>query len=65
MPPITTELGVDAKAGVEERSQALILGIEHIAPTHVLWLPSSTLKQVIEHVERRSGEGAFVSLPLT
>lgn len=65
VPPITSELGVDAKAGVEERSQALIRGIEHIAPTHVLWLPSSTLKQVIEHVERRAGEGAYVSLPLT
>ncbi|HEU5314830.1 MAG TPA: thiamine pyrophosphate-binding protein, partial [Chloroflexota bacterium] len=35
------------------------------APTHILWLPSSTLKSVIDHVERRAQEGTYVSLPLT
>jgi sulfopyruvate decarboxylase TPP-binding subunit len=65
MPPITGALGLDTKAVVEERSQALIRGIDHIAPTHVLWLPSSTLKGVIDHVEQRAKEGAYVSLPLT
>ena len=65
MPPITTALGVDSKAVADERSSALIQGIEHIAPTHVLWLPSSTLKSVIDHVETRAKEGAYASFPLT
>ena len=65
MPPITTALGVDTKAVVEERSIALIEGIDHVAPTHVLWLPSSTLKGIIDHVEQRAKEGAYVSVPLT
>ncbi|MBI3972801.1 MAG: thiamine pyrophosphate-binding protein [Chloroflexi bacterium] len=65
MPPITTALGVDTKAAVEARSRAVIDALEHIAPTHVLWLPSSTLKAVIDHVERRAQEGAYVSFPLT
>ena len=65
MPPITSALGVDAKAIADERAAALIRAIDHIAPTHVLWLPSSTLKSVIDHVERRAGDGAYISLPLT
>ena len=65
MPPVTTALGLDTKAIVEARSQALIEGIDHIAPSHVLWLPSSTLKGVIDHVERRAKQGAYVSIPLT
>ena len=65
MPPITSALGLDTKAIVEERSQALIRGLDHIAPTHVLWLPSSTLKGVIDHVEQRAKAGAYVSIPLT
>jgi len=65
MPPITGALGLDTRAVVEERSQALIRGIDHLGATHVLWLPSSTLKRVIDHVERRAREGAYVSLPLT
>ncbi|SRR6266542_2187775 len=65
MPPITSALGLDTKAVVEERSQALIRGIDHIGPTHVLWLPSSTLKGVIDHVEQRAREGAYASIPLT
>ncbi|HEV2126053.1 MAG TPA: thiamine pyrophosphate-binding protein [Chloroflexota bacterium] len=65
MPPITSSLGLDAKAVVAERTNALIQAIEHIAPTHVLWLPSSTLKDVINHVEQRARGNAWVSAPLT
>jgi sulfopyruvate decarboxylase subunit alpha len=65
MPPVTSALGIDPKTIVEERSQALIRGIDHIAPTHILWLPSSTLKGVIDHVERRAQAGAYISMPLT
>ncbi|MBI2755546.1 MAG: thiamine pyrophosphate-binding protein [Chloroflexi bacterium] len=32
-----------------ERSQAVIEGLESIDPRHVLYLPSSTLKQVLAH----------------
>jgi sulfopyruvate decarboxylase TPP-binding subunit len=65
MPPVTTALGVDTPAEVAARSRALVAGIEQVAPTHVLWLPSSTLRAAIEHVERRAREGAWVSFPLT
>jgi sulfopyruvate decarboxylase subunit alpha len=65
VPPITTALGVDSKAVVEARSRAVIAALDHLAPTHVLWLPSSTLKAVLDHVERRGQEGALVSCPLT
>ena len=65
MSPVTTALGVDSKAIADQRSQALIQAIEHVCPTHVLWLPSSTLKMVIEHVERRAAEAAYTSIPLT
>lgn len=65
MPPITEALGVDTKAIAQARSQALVDAIEHIAPSHVLWLPSSTLRGVIDHVEQRAREGAYVSCPLT
>lgn len=65
MPPITTALGVDTPEEVASRCQALIEAIEHLAPSHILWLPSSTLKSVIDHVERRAGEGVYVSVPLT
>jgi sulfopyruvate decarboxylase subunit alpha len=65
VPPITSALGVDSKSVVDERSRAVIQGIDHIAPTHVLWLPSSTLRLVLDHVEQRAGEGAYQSVPLT
>jgi sulfopyruvate decarboxylase subunit alpha len=65
VPPITTELGVDSTAVADARSRAIIEGIEHVAPSHVLWLPSSTLKLVLDHVERRAAAGAYVSVPLT
>ena len=65
MPPITSALGLDAKAVAEARSRALIEAIDHLAPTHVLWLPSSTLKGVIDHVEHRARAGAWLSAPLS
>lgn len=36
-------------AAVDERSAAIIAGIEAIQPRHVLFLPSSTLKAVVGH----------------
>lgn len=65
MPPITTALGVDSKVVAETRCQAVIAAIDHIAPTHVFWLPSSTLKSVVDHVEARAAGGAYLSCPLT
>jgi sulfopyruvate decarboxylase TPP-binding subunit len=65
MPSLAGSLGLDIQAIVEARSRAIVAGIEQIAPTHVLWLPSSTLKSVIEHVERRGRAGACVAFPLT
>jgi sulfopyruvate decarboxylase subunit alpha len=65
VPPVTTALGVDTPAETAARTRAIVEAIEHLAPTHVLWLPSRTLKGVIEHVERRAGEGAYVSFPVT
>lgn len=55
----------DPKAIAEARSRAIIDAIEQIAPTHVLWLPSSTLKLILDHVERRAAEGRCLSFPLT
>ena len=63
--PVTTDLGVDAKAIADARCQTLIEAIDHISPTHVIWLPSSTLKSVIDHVEKRAAGGAYLSFPIT
>lgn len=65
MPPITTTLGLNTPAEVDTRSQAIIQAIDHLQPTHVLWLPSSTLKSVINHAESRASAGAYTSFPLT
>ncbi|MFN8523588.1 MAG: thiamine pyrophosphate-binding protein [Chloroflexota bacterium] len=46
-------------AEADERSQAIIEGIEAIDPSHVLHLPSSTLKTVINHVLARPNTVAF------
>jgi sulfopyruvate decarboxylase subunit alpha len=40
---------VDASASLEQRSQAVVDGLEAIDPQYVLYLPSSTLKQVLTH----------------
>ncbi len=65
MPPLPATSHIDGKAVVEQRSDAIIEAIEQIAPTHVLWLPSSTLKLTLDHVERRAAEGRYLSFPLT
>ena len=65
MPPLTSALGVDSRAVVAARCDAVNQAIEHLAPTHVLWIPSSTLKSVIDMIETRAREGAWVSAPLT
>lgn len=65
MPPLTTALGIDSREVVARRADEVVRAIEHLAPTHVLWIPSSTLKSVIDAVEARAHEGAWVSLPLT
>lgn len=51
-------------AGVDARSQAVIAGIEAIAPQYVLHLPSSTLKQVIGHFLARDGKDGFRCFPI-
>ena len=43
----------------DERSRAIIDGIEAIDPRYVLHLPSSTLVHIIEHVSRRPNTRAF------
>ena len=63
--PITTQLGVDTPAVTQARAQQVIDAIDHIAPTHVLWLPSSTLRSVINHVEERARAGEYQSFPVT
>lgn len=66
MPPITTDLGLNTPNIVQARSQAIATGIDHIAPTHILWLPSSTLKGVLTHIEQRaSADHAWVSTPIS
>jgi len=42
-------------ASYEERSQAIIEGVEAIEPEFVLHLPSSTLKLVLAQLPRRRG----------
>jgi len=44
---------------LDERSRAVIDGIERIDPDFVLHLASSTLKQVLEHVITRPGRVVF------
>ena len=43
----------------DPRSQALIEGLEAIDPEYVLYLPSSTLKHVINHCLARPGTTSF------
>jgi sulfopyruvate decarboxylase TPP-binding subunit len=65
MPSPATAPGLDPKAVAAARSRAIIDALERIAPTHLLWLPSSTLKAVIDHAERRAQDGAWLSFPIT
>jgi sulfopyruvate decarboxylase alpha subunit len=45
--------------GTDERSQALIAGIEAIQPKYILELPSSNLKAVIQHFLQAPGVTTF------
>jgi len=47
-------------ASYEERSQAVIAGIESIDPEYLLYLPSSTLKLVLQHFIDGSKDGRRV-----
>ena len=50
MPPLTTALGIDSREVVARRADEVTRAIDHIRPTHVLWIPSSTLKSVIDSI---------------
>jgi sulfopyruvate decarboxylase alpha subunit len=65
MPPLTTALGVDSREVVDRRADEVVRAITHIAPTHILWIPSSTLKSIIDTIETRAREGAWISMPIT
>jgi sulfopyruvate decarboxylase TPP-binding subunit len=45
-------------ASFEERSRAVVAGVEAIDPDFILHLPSSTLKLVLEHFLQLDGPGA-------
>ena len=42
-------MSTESRVAVDERSQALIAGIEAVRPRYVLHLPSSTLKATVQH----------------
>jgi sulfopyruvate decarboxylase subunit alpha len=42
-------MSAQSGVAVDERSQALIAGIEAVRPRYVLHLPSSTLKAIVQH----------------
>src|SRR5262249_32995783 len=42
-------MSAQSGVAVDERSQAVIAGIEAVAPRYVLHLPSSTLKAIVQH----------------
>ncbi|MBU6287104.1 MAG: thiamine pyrophosphate-binding protein [Chloroflexota bacterium] len=65
MPPLTTALGIDSREVVARRADEVTRAIDHIRPTHVLWIPSSTLKSVIDSIEVRAREGTWISMPIT
>lgn len=49
---------------IDERSAAVIAGIEALAPRWILHLPSSTLKQIVGHFLDRDGEGGTRIVPI-
>lgn len=54
----------DDGGGVDERSAAVIAGIEAIDPRWILHLPSSTLKAVVGHFLARDGADGFRCVPI-
>ena len=49
---------------IDERSAAVIAGIERIDPRWILHLPSSTLKAVVGHFLARDGRDGFRIVPI-
>ena len=50
--------------GVDERSAAVIAGIEALAPRWLLHLPSSTLRAVVAHFLAKDGRDGFRIVPI-
>lgn len=48
-------------SAVAERCRAVIEGLDAVNPDHVIYLPSSTLKPILEHFMARSGVRAFAT----
>ncbi|MGN6362194.1 MAG: thiamine pyrophosphate-binding protein [Thermomicrobiales bacterium] len=49
---------------IDERSAAVIAGVEALAPRWILHLPSSTLKAVVGHFLARDGRDGFRTIPV-
>ena len=50
--------------GVDERSAAVVAGIEALAPRWLLHLPSSTLRAVVGHFLAKDGRDGFRIVPI-
>jgi sulfopyruvate decarboxylase TPP-binding subunit len=58
-------MATENAAAIDERSAAVIAGVEAVAPKWILHLPSSTLKAVVGHFLARDGqEGAPRIVPI-
>lgn len=55
---------VTSSAPIDERSAAVIAGIETIDPSWILHLPSSTLKAIVGHFLARDGRDGFRCVPI-
>ena len=55
---------VTGSVAVDERSAAVIAGIETVDPRWILHLPSSTLKTIVGHFLARDGQGDFRCVPI-
>jgi sulfopyruvate decarboxylase subunit alpha len=55
---------VTSVGAIDERSAAVIAGVEALAPRWVLHLPSSTLKAVVGHFLARDGLDGFRIVPV-
>ena len=53
-----------AAAAVDERSAAVIAGVEAINPRWIFHLPSSTLKAVVGHFLAKDGQDGFRCVPI-
>jgi sulfopyruvate decarboxylase subunit alpha len=55
---------VTVSGQVDERSAAVIAGIETVDPRWILHLPSSTLKAIVGHFLARDGQDGFRCVPI-